>query len=512
MSREVGSLLSESLTTIMSLALRSAAALSPEVVLAQAISKFEQALPDDQKSTFRTLRSQALRSAPQPEDVMRFTAELNVRFKGRSAARCLGPRFTSVLQTTQQYAALGDVIVGASQNILAAGIWSLIRLSLQMVVGLTSYLERISIFFMEVGRSSPRYQSMALLYPRSASLRGALCHYFTVITTVCRHFVSFSQKSMLGQLAASLDESVLRTAQAELQKWARCILEEVNLLGTQTIENEARENSNFRALVGMSRASESHQRRFKRRLNLLDSCSKMDFETPWKQWRKLGNSTIFVNNDTYGQWKQGDGPSMLVLLGKLGSGKSVTMANIAEELHLSDDGSATIYVFCRHDIPEGLTVRAILGCLFRQLLKFCIEDSAMDDLIDESRAQPSLEYIAAIVSKVFPRNRKIHCLVDGLDECPADEAQQTLQWIKRLRRELNFSCCVSVRSTAHEGLVTERNMGEWATMHMAENNPHIVSFINAEIQDRISGGKLKVGDPALAVEIRDALIRGANGM
>ncbi|KAK0662494.1 NACHT domain protein [Cercophora samala] len=141
----------------MALALRSAGGLSPDVILAQAISEFECALPKAQKSTFRTLRSQALRSGPQPDDVLRFTAELNLRCKSRSGTRCLGPRFTSILQTAQQYAALGDVVVGASQNILAAGLWSIVRLSLQMVVGLTSYLERISVFFMEIGRSSPRY-------------------------------------------------------------------------------------------------------------------------------------------------------------------------------------------------------------------------------------------------------------------------------------------------------------------------------------------------------------------
>ncbi|KAK0656208.1 hypothetical protein B0T16DRAFT_451810 [Cercophora newfieldiana] len=496
----------------MALALRSAATLDPEIVLAQAVSEFEQALSEQQRSAFRLLRSQALQSVPQPEDVRRFTAELNLRFKGRSTVRCLGPRFTSVLQATQQYAALGDVIVGASQNILAAGIWSLVRVSLQLVVGLTSYLERISLFFMEVGRSSPRYQSLALLYPRSTSLRGSLCHYFTVVTKVCHHFVSFSQKSMFGQLASSLDESTLRSAQAELQKLSRCIMEEVDFLSTQTIESEARENSSFRNILSAARASEAHRRLLKRRLHLLDGCSKMDFETPCKQARKLGDSTIFVNNDTYGNWKSGNAPSMLVLTGKLGSGKSVTMANIVDDLHLLNDGSAVIYFFCRHDMPEGLTARAIIGCLFRQLLQLCIQDSAMDDLIEDFRTQTGLEYIAGILNKVFPHSRKIRCLIDGLDECPADEAQQALRWIKRLRVELDFWCCVSVRSTAHEGLVTERNLDEWAVVNMTDDNPDIVAYINTEIRDRIQTGQLKIGDPNLVIEIRDTLLRGANGM
>lgn len=496
----------------MALALRFAAPLSPEAILAQAISEFEHALSAEQKAVFRAQRSHALRpgSAPQPQDVMRFTAELNLRTKGRSVARCFGQRFTSVLQTAQQYAALGDIVVGASQNILAAGIWSLIRLSLQAVVGLTAYLERISIFFMEIGRSAPRYQSMALLYPQSATLRGSLCHYFAVVTKVCRHFVSFSQKSMIGQLASSLDESMLRAAQAELEKWSRCITDEVGFLGTQTIENEARENSSFRALLRLSRASESHRHQLRRRTQLLDSCSEINFESHWNQIRQLGESTIFVGNDAYRDWKTGIGPPTLVLMGILGSGKSVTMANIVDDLLLSDKDAATIYFFCGRD--NGLTARAIVGCLVRQLLRMCIHDSAMDDLIDDFRLHPSLEYMTGIVTKVFPRSCRIWCLVDGIDECTTSEALQVLGWVRQLRADLSLQCCVSVRSTAHQGLVTESNLGEWATIRMPEDNPDILNYINAQIEHQMAIGELKVGDPDLRVEIGNALIRGAKGM
>lgn len=49
-------------------------------------------------------------------------------------------------------------------------------------------------------------------------------------------------------------------------------------------------------------------------------------------------------------------------------------------------------------------------------------------------------------------------------------------------------------------------------MYMPDNNPAIINYINAEIQDRINNGKLKIGDPTLAIEIRDAFLRGAKGM
>lgn len=108
--------------------LSAAARLKPEIRLAQAISEFESTLSSAQKADFRGWRVEALKHPPDTTDVMRFTADIDRRIaKGN---RCLGPRFTSFLSTVQQFAALGDVVVGSSQNIIACGVWSLVRMSI----------------------------------------------------------------------------------------------------------------------------------------------------------------------------------------------------------------------------------------------------------------------------------------------------------------------------------------------------------------------------------------------
>jgi hypothetical protein len=111
-------------------ALEHAAQLKPEIRLAQAVSQFEADLSNEQKATFRTFRSQSLDSPPRSGDVMRLTAEIDRQLSRKFSSRCLGPRFTNFLQGVQQFAALGDVLVGGSQNIIACGVWSLVRMSL----------------------------------------------------------------------------------------------------------------------------------------------------------------------------------------------------------------------------------------------------------------------------------------------------------------------------------------------------------------------------------------------
>jgi hypothetical protein len=113
----------------MAMIVKSAARLEPEIRLADAVSQFEASLSSDEKAAFRSQRAQAINSPPDTNAVMCFTAQLDHQRAG-NAGRCLGPRFTSFLQGVQQFVALGDVIIGGSQNIIACGVWSLVRMSI----------------------------------------------------------------------------------------------------------------------------------------------------------------------------------------------------------------------------------------------------------------------------------------------------------------------------------------------------------------------------------------------
>jgi hypothetical protein len=122
----------------MAMILSKAARLKPEIRLAEAISTFEASLSSVQKQEFGNWRAQSLQAPPNITDVMQFTADLDRRIAQKSKSRCVGPRFTSFLSTVQQFAALGDVVVGGSQNIIACGVWSLVRMSILVSVFPTS--------------------------------------------------------------------------------------------------------------------------------------------------------------------------------------------------------------------------------------------------------------------------------------------------------------------------------------------------------------------------------------
>ena len=133
----------------MSSALANASRLKPEIRLAQAIQQFEADLSSEQKASFRASRTQSCNYSPDPSDVMRLTAEIDRRASGKVGGRCFGPRLTNFLQAVQQFAALGDVVVGGSQNLIACGVWSLVRMSLLVGVLLTLAAFSTDVFLVD---------------------------------------------------------------------------------------------------------------------------------------------------------------------------------------------------------------------------------------------------------------------------------------------------------------------------------------------------------------------------
>jgi predicted ATPase len=189
-----------------------------------------------------------------------------------------------------------------------------------------------------------------------------------VVVHLCDSIRDVSLKSTVRRIAATLNDLDLKTYRTELDDWAQSIKENVDFLVAKRVEEEARNNSRFRAL--------SHrQQRIAAKWKVLDMCSEYDYETTWKQIRKTGTTTLFAQTAEYEQWETRSGSSGLLYLGKLGCGKSVTMANIVEDLNIQDEErNVTIaYFFCRHNLPESLEARTVpwfvsCSCLFRTFL------------------------------------------------------------------------------------------------------------------------------------------------
>jgi ankyrin repeat domain-containing protein 50 len=296
---------------------------------------------------------------------------------------------------------------------------------------------------------------MALLYPRSKNLQSHLSEYFIVVVRLCHQLLKFTQKSIFGQFASTLSDSDMKIYQSELDLWANTIKEEVNLLIAKKIEEEAEENSRFRALSSNFSKYVSSQQKIETNLRLLNICSMYDYETTWKQTRKVGNATLFNQNTEYQNWKGQADSCTLIYTGKLGSGKSVLLANIVDNLNLYIQSKNVVvaYFFCRHDSPESLKARTVIGSLARQLLRPIPDLTIAAELLDETSLALDFERIFSLLQRALPPNCKAYFILDGLDECDYAEGKALIQQLRKLQEIFTLLLCVSFRLEPNNALI-----------------------------------------------------------
>ncbi|KAJ5156484.1 NACHT nucleoside triphosphatase [Penicillium capsulatum] len=495
----------------MSKALATASPLKPEIRLAQAVSEFEADLSADQKAAFRSNRSISLASPPSTQDVMRLTAEID-RASGQGG-RCLGPRFTNVLQAIQKFAALGDIIIGGSQNLVACGVWTIVRTSLLLITSFSSYLEKLSMLFMTVGLSAHQFEKMGLLYPKSRILQSRFLEYFILVTQMCRDVVNFTRKSQLQKLSASIFDSDLARYQADLQRWGKAIKDEVKSLTTVTIEEEAEANSHFRGVSARFFKTASHQQKLRTRQRVLEYCSEYDPTTVWKQIRKAGNTNRFRQSREYQDWKSRPISGTLIYAGKLGSGKSVLLANIVDDLHLQNPRVEVAFFFCRYDMPETLKAQNILDSIARQILSQVPDIAKAAEFFEGTEGLERSERLYGLIQSVVSSESTIFAVIDGIDELDDNEREILLQQLRMLQNSFTLLICISHRQDANSPLKFDPDqlIGASATP-MPENTTEIQDYIENELKRRERSSKLIVGDRALLLEIKEALVQGSQGM
>lgn len=109
----------------MALVVAKAAALKPEVKLAQALHDFENILSDDQK---RELRAQRV---PQATDAFKLTTLVD-RDSGQRRRQCMGQRLITFLEFLQQFSSAVDTFTSSHPEV-AALVWGGVKLALLVI-------------------------------------------------------------------------------------------------------------------------------------------------------------------------------------------------------------------------------------------------------------------------------------------------------------------------------------------------------------------------------------------
>lgn len=303
---------------------------------------------------------------------------------------------------------------------------------------------------MNVGLSAPRYEKYVLLYPTSASLRRELCNYFSVVITLCKSAVVFVRKPFVSQamnvLRKPFDDE-FGMFKKDLLQFGESVKDEVSLAAKQqqnldSMEEarERRENSLFRRTGALFQQEAAHQleeskrvRELTFRSRFLNSCSTYNHETALNQARRKGASSWIINTKEYTEWKSSNSSSTLLCSGIVGAGKTILSSSVIEDLVVTKAANSSVaYFFCKDDDFASLKAREIMGSLARQLLSSIPAKLFKKFYQDNGDIALNCEQIISYMIRLLPANIQYVVVLDGLDECTAEESYQVFDTLQSL--------------------------------------------------------------------------------
>lgn len=366
---------------------------------------------------------------------------------------------------------------------------------------------------MSIGKANSHLRDLTNHFEKSSRLRSLICEYYIIIVQFCTVMVKHTEKSPLGRFVHSLNESVLTDFQADMKEQERAVQQEVTLLTAREIRENGQISATLRSLVsGQTQRAQKQQAAAMKRA-VLDFCSSYDYEQAWRTIRKAGIAT--VQRGDFLRWREDQRSATLLVVGKLGYGKSVLLANIIDDLHLNTTPNAcTIaYFFCKHDDTQSLCPKTILGCILRQLLQPLPDLDRLEPMLHRNHSISTLEEVIKELPNLMSSDSRIFLVVDGLDECSHEDRREVLSALRSLQDRLKVSVCSSVRLTFDVSPQADyEGYPNMMKLHMSDDNPDLQAFIKLELIARLEARKIMLRDPLLIIQIQKKLLTESQGM
>jgi len=408
-----------------------------------------------------------------------------------------------------------------------------------MAVSSLRFFDRLSDLLLKVGKSSSVTKDLVHLFPNSKELQDLMCEYLITLVSFCGKVVKALQKPSIIQLAnpfVAFFEKEASQFQTDLGHWATAIERRANvILSKEQLESRDAVKKISRSLnKWFPSGTDKQHSLILRSRRLQDSLYPWQAErvAAWRRQRRKGSVRWFFWSESYINWRSKPGPNMLWVHGKLGSGKTVLLANLVAELYcLPQDGdlfpafpasggrnAIVAYVFCSHDRPDSNTYELIIGSIIQQILAQVDPDSDLAVMIDAhiQRNPPDTlhDYGVDFLRRLLPTNRVVYVIIDALDECTDEVAHSVLVAIRSISDAhfLFYSCC-STRSgapisTAISDVFRKEEIYS-VTMSSPVAQDEMRAFINAEFERRRHVRQL---DPSLEETLKEFLIQASQGM
>ena len=502
---------------------------APTSSLSAALKEFEATLDSDQKSQYH-----ATSTKPDASSVIAFVGRLDETAYGSNRTG-VSSRLLTFLNTIQQFTDIVETFVSSNPTI-AALVWGGVKTTILAASNINSFFGQVTSMIIEVGKLCPAYSSFGHLFPDCVELQSALCEYYASVIRLCTRVVTVLQRSRVSHALSTMlspFESEFSDHVAQLREGAKLVelrtTYAANKAALQVEKLAAEERTSNKKLrwsikKEQRQAQEWRLQQSQREISNLkqairDRLSTLESLKAYKrvlQQRVSGTAGWILKDDAFCQWRRDEDGAILWCSGKMGSGKTVLMSSVVEQLHtLRRPTDIIAHHFCFSDHRASLEARNIMGSIARQILDSWLENKSLDHLraLHRQLLDTTSLGITHIVSDRLVASQFYYIVLDGIDECEADEARELVKCLSELDREHHNIKIILASRSGMDKIFRQRLTIRYKIQGLEDRTRNDVScYINAILDQRLEETRLVLTQPNLIFKILDKLERESEGM
>ncbi|KAH0561960.1 hypothetical protein GP486_003332 [Trichoglossum hirsutum] len=459
-----------------------------------------------------------------PENLLYSASALQKHHEMGSKTHAIAKKLKPFLDAIEALGAPLDVF---KINPYLAPICGGIRVLLQIARGYGKYFDKIAEMIGNIGDIIPRFQGYEELFSDHRRLVHALSAVYVDIMTFCMDIKSAFRNTPSGNLRA-----FKATCWQPLKARFETNLDNIRV-HSKVVEREAllshMKDSKKHMLEAAKSLVDTHaeksvtkqRQREEVQARLLSYLSTIKYETKHRKCegqRHPGTGAWLFKAPEFELWASSPQSTCLWCYGIPGSGKTILASSAIDELHseANADTTAIIYYYCDYSDPKTLNASSIIGTLIQQLLLLKGLTDEIEIRIEQAYVlglkEPLGEDLFAILDLAVKIFSKAFIVVDGLDECPAEDQATILSLVNHLTQSEDPLIRILIFSREESRIALA--LSAFPCLHITAPSVHadVTAFVEKAVAARILTGELKIKDPKLEQVIISALIDGAQGM
>ncbi|KAF8472835.1 hypothetical protein BDZ91DRAFT_760293 [Kalaharituber pfeilii] len=495
--------------------------------LVDAVDAFNKLLSPEQR--------QALSQPQTPGDIVELTKALqDAKVSEKKLQRCEG-----FLQSVQQFSGIIDTMI-QHRPCVSALVWGSVKILLLTAQNYVQYFSCLTKLFKRLGILCPIFKEFQELWPQHQGLQDAVFEYYAQMVRFCTDALAFLRRSSTSMILRAL----LLPLKDELQEVEKNLIFQQKIVEYQVIlarEDEVRKtrqrqmvfNTKWEEHADAELQEWAHNTQWRQRL---EASARRNEEHQLKQWKKSRDLELrqeaqknysctgewLYEMDKYKEWVESCSSALLWCHGIPGSGKSVLSAAVVKHLldtriQQTNCGSGKTflgYFFCNFSEHRSLEFEEIIRSLIKQVL--CVFHGSTEfegylaKFVDKYNT-PTTALWQDLFLRTCRLPNTIFLIFDGIDECHDDIQAQILELLNKL---LSIPRCIKVYLSSRTEVYLTRNLPCTFSVSLddVKQRPEVEGYIDTSLRQRLQDGRLRIQDPGMVEEIKQALMGGVEGM